>query len=178
MKIKVLGFVSLMAVCGAASAQSPLDLGVSAGIYMPTSGAVRDAFGSSVFRFGLGSVGSQRTGNVKIGTELNFITANKNGNRLLMVPFTVAAEQQLTMDRNATTRPYVKAFAGLAYIDYGINNFGGRQTDRGIRPTFGVEGGLVVSDRLRLSARYNQMTRIGGFDFSGVTLAATFSLSR
>lgn len=158
----------------ASYAQSSMDTGVSAGLYLPSDGAVRNAFGSSIFRFGFGQVGSQRTGNFKIGTELDFITANKNGNRLFIVPFTLTAEQQLAF--SGGTRPYIKPFAGLAYMDYSVGIPGGRSESKVIRFTYGVEGGVVVSDHLRLSARYNVFPKTGGFDFSGLTVMATFSL--
>jgi hypothetical protein len=166
--------VGTVVAAAAAHGQSPLDIGASAGVYIPSDGAVRNAFGSSIFRFGFGQVGRQSTGNFKIGTELDFITANKNGNRLFIVPFTLTAEQQLGF--SGTTRPYIKPFAGLAYMDYSVGIPGGRSESKVVRFTYGLEGGVVVSDHLRLSARYNVFPKTGGLDFSGLTLMATFSL--
>ncbi len=165
--------VAALAFAGAANAQNPLDIGASVGVFMPSSRVMRDAFGSQVLRFGLGSVGRQSTGNFKIGTEMDIISANKNGNRLFIVPFTFNAEQQLAT--SGALRPYIKPFAGLAYIDYGINTFGGRQDNKLIRLTYGAEAGIVLSEKLRLSARYN-IFQNSGLDFSGLTLSATFSL--
>lgn len=154
------------------SAQTGLSL--SAGFYVPTNGAIRDAFGSSIFHFGFGGSAPTRTGNLQMGTQLDFITASKNGNRLFMAPLTYNVEQQLTMDPNATVKPYVKGFAGIAYIDYGISVGIDRFESRVFRPTFGGELGIVLSDHLRVSARYNFFSKADGFDFSGLTVGATF----
>jgi hypothetical protein len=163
------------AIGGAASAQS-FNTGFSAGIYLPTNGTIRDAFGSQIMRFGFANVGSQRTGNFKIGTELDIISANRNGNRLFIVPFTLGAEQQLSGDQNATARSYIKPFAGLAYMDYGVTVGATRNESKVLRFTYGAEFGVVVSDHLRLAARYNVFPKTGGFDFSGLNLSATFSI--
>jgi hypothetical protein len=165
--------VTALAVAGAAQAQDPFDLGASVGVFMPSSRTIRDAFGSQVLRFGFGGVGRQSTGNFKLGTELDIISANKNGNRLFILPFTFAAEQQLAMA--GAVRPYVKPFAGLAYIDYGISTPSGRRDSKIVRVTYGAEVGVVLSEKLRLSARYNVFQN-SGFDFSGLTLSATFSI--
>ncbi|MEZ0326848.1 MAG: hypothetical protein ACAH95_13190 [Fimbriimonas sp.] len=165
--------VGALAVAGAAQAQNPFDLGASVGIFMPSSGTIRNAFGSQILKFGFGGVGQQSTGNLKIGTEFDIMSANKNGNRLLIMPFVFTGEQQLAME--GAVRPYIKPFAGLAYIDYGINVPGGRKESKVIRVTYGLEGGIVLSQKLRLSARYS-MFQNSGFDFNGLTLSATFSL--
>jgi hypothetical protein len=168
--------LAIMAAAGPANAQ--FDIGASAGFFLPSSGEVRGAFGSSIFKFGIGGVGRQSTGNLKMGTQLDFITANKNGNRMFIAPFTFNVEQALSLDQSSNIVPYVKAFAGLAYIDYGITRGGLRFDEKVIRPTYGIEGGVVVTDRIRLSARYNMFPKTGGFDFSGLTVAATISLLR
>ncbi|CAN5469388.1 hypothetical protein BH11ARM1_BH11ARM1_08550 [soil metagenome] len=174
MKTLVLALAALALVGTAAQANAQYDLGASAGLYLPTSGNVRDAFGSQILKFGFGSVGKVSTGNLKIGTGLDFITANKNGNRMLVIPFTVNVEQALTMDRNASTKPYVKGFAGLAYMDFGITTNAIRTEEKAVRMTVGAEFGIVMSDRIRLSARYNYFPKVGGYDLSGISLNATF----
>jgi hypothetical protein len=173
MKTTVLALASVVVFGAASSANAQIDLGASAGWYIPVSSDVRDAFGNAIFHFGIGSVGRVTTGNLKIGTNLDFITANRNGNRLLIVPLTLEVEQALTMDAHATTKPYIKGFIGGAYMDYGITQAGIRTEDKVLRMTLGAEFGVVISDRLRLSARYNAFPKTGGFDFSGITLSAT-----
>jgi hypothetical protein len=165
----------LGALSTAASAQIP-NVGATVGLYFPTSSEMRDAFGNSILRFGFGDAARSKTGNIKFGTAFDIITANKNGNRLLLVPVTFEAEQQLTLNPAATTRPYVKAFAGIAYMDYGITMGGTRYDDKLIRTTIGAELGIVFAERFRLSARYNAFPKASGFDFSGMSVNLTFNL--
>lgn len=171
------GSMAVVALALAATpAQAQFDLGASAGFFIPTSSEVRDAFGGAIFKFGLGGVGRQSTGNLKIGTQLDFITGSRNGNRMFLVPLTLNVEQALSLDQSGTTIPYVKAFAGIAYMDYGITQAGIRHEDKLIRATYGAELGIVMAQRFRLAARYNVFPNTGGFDFSGLTLSATVSI--
>jgi outer membrane autotransporter protein len=176
MTTKTLSIVALFGVLATtASAQIP-NLGATAGLYFPVSREMRDAFGNSIFRFGFGQAAQSKTGNLKIGTSFDIITANHDGNRLFMLPVTLEVEQQLTMNPGATTKPYAKAFIGAAFIDYGITQNGNRFSSQVIRPTLGAELGLVFAERLRLAARYNAFQKTGGFDFSGVSVSLTFNL--
>jgi hypothetical protein len=172
--------LSIVVVAGALSATSAAQLpglGASVGLYMPVDSDVRDAFGSSILRFGFGQDARTRTGNLLIGTSLDIVTANKHGNRLFLAPFTVSAEQALTLDRNASMKPYIKGFLGAAYIDFSIERNGSHYDDKVLRAVYGAEFGVVMSDRLRLSARYTAYPKTGRFDFSVLTLSATFSLT-
>jgi hypothetical protein len=155
----------------------PTRAGVSVGIYIPRDAETRAALGDNIMRFGFGNVRAQRTGNLKIGTEFDIISASRGGNRLMMIPVTIMAEQQLPMGESSGFTPYVRGFAGAAYIDYSIvASDGNRHASRVIRPTYGAEAGVVLTDRVRLSARYNIFPRTGGFDFSGTQLSATISV--
>src|SRR5687768_6526169 len=94
-------FAALAMVAAAVPASAQFDIGASAGFFLPSSGEVRGAFGSSIFKFGIGGVGRQSTGNLKMGTQLDFITANKNGNRMFIAPFTFNVEQALSLDQSS-----------------------------------------------------------------------------
>lgn len=161
-----------------AQAQSDygINLGAQVGVYMPTNGAIRDAFGSSVLNFGLGPVGDpRRPGSGSVTPGLEFLTANKNGNRLFIGTFTYGYEKHFG-DENAKTVPYARVFAGGAYFDYGITEISGRKSAKRFGATGGAEVGVVLASRLKLSAKYNLFSKQDGFDFNGLTLSATFSV--
>jgi len=174
--------LATLALAAPASAQygddrAPLNFGGQLGVYLPTSGAVRDAFGSSVLNVGLSPVSTRRQGGNGLRPELNFITASKNGNRLFIGTLTLGIERQFG-EPGSNSVPYARAFGGLSYIDFGINTGAGRVSDRKFGTTFGGEVGIVLYDRLRLAARYNVFSKASGFDFSGFSLSATYSLFR
>ncbi|AIE83372.1 outer membrane beta-barrel protein [Fimbriimonas ginsengisoli] len=180
MNVKPLIAVIALAAISAAHAQDQQSLGVNiggqVGVYMPTSSAVRDAFGKSVLNLGLGPVGgTNRPSSGSLTPSLELLSANKNGNRLFIGTFTYGYEKHLAPDES-TTVPYVRVFGGGAYFDYGITQVGVRNSAKKFSTTGGVEAGIVFANRLKLSAKYNVYPKQDGFDFSGFSLSATYSL--
>jgi hypothetical protein len=110
-------------------------------------------------------------------TEFNVLNANKNGNRLFLLPFNLMAEVPLTADENRDSlQPYFRVGGGVAYYDYAINMTGARNSAKTFGLTGSAELGIVVAQRLNLFGRYNYFQRRGGFDFSGVTVGLSYSL--
>lgn len=166
--------VAFLAVPAHAQNRGGLDLGVSAGIYMPSSKPIRDAFGNSVLNFGIGPVNGNRPGEGSLSPELSFLAAERNGNRLFLGTFTYGYELHFGVDDNAGALPYARVFGGATYFDYNI----GGTSSRRLGWTTGAEVGVVLQKRLRVAARYNTYSRQQGLNFDGVTLVATLSLLR
>jgi hypothetical protein len=151
-------------------------LGVKAGIYMPTDKFIRDSFGNSILNYGIGSVAPNRPTSGTLTPELDFISADKNGNRLFIGSLTYGYEYHFSKDDQATTVPYARLFAGGAYFDYGVNTVNGRQSSKRIGLNYGAELGVVFAGKVRLAARYNAFNEQDGFNFSGFNLSATVNL--
>jgi hypothetical protein len=170
--------MATLALAGAAHAQynqQDLNFGGSVGFYMPTNSVIKDAFGKSVINYGIGPVGTNRPTSGSISPSLQFISANKNGNKLFIGTFTYGYEKHLADDKSMTV-PYIRGFGGLSYFDFGIGPTATRVSDKKFGYTGGAEVGLVFARRIRLSAQYNFFSKVDGFDFNGLTLSATYAL--
>lgn len=153
-----------------------VSLGGKIGVYMPSDRFIRDSFGDSVISYGFGSVPRNRPTSGKLTPELDFVSANKNGNKLFIGSFTYGYEYHFSQDDQATTVPYARLFAGAAYFDYGVDTVGGRKSAKRVGLNYGAELGLVFVGRVRLAARYNAFNEQDGLDFSGFSLSATVNV--
>lgn len=170
--------MTALAIAGSAHAQSDqqdLNFGGTVGYYMPTNSVIKSAFGKSVINYGIGPVGNRRPSSGSVTPSLEFISASKDGNKLFIGTFTYGYEMHLADDHSMTV-PYIRGFGGLSYFDFGIDQIGGRESGKRFGYTGGAEAGLVIANRLRLSARYNFFSKVDGFDFNGLTLSATYAL--
>lgn len=153
-----------------------VSLGAKVGVYMPSDRFIRDSFGDSIISYGLGSVAPNRPTSGKLTPELDFISANKNGNKLFVGTFSYGYEYHFSKDDQATTVPYARLFGGAAYFDYGVDTLGGRKSAKRIGLNYGAELGVVFAGRVRLAARYNAFNEQDGLDFSGFNLSATVNI--
>lgn len=174
-----------LALTGSALAQTNRNgrpmLGVELGVYLPQDSLIRDRFGSSLLRVGVGYLANRRSLARKFTPEFGLISANNNGNRLLIIPVTLGYEFHFTRpgDEEQNTIPYARLAAGLAYYDYDVSTGPGtRARSRRIAPTGTLEGGLIIGDNLRLSARYYLFSETDGLNFSGLQFSLTYGFIR
>jgi hypothetical protein len=172
--------VSAFATCAAlASAQNPdksgTYLGLEAGAYFPTDTVIRNVFGSTLPRIGLNFINNSAPEKMKPSFNFAVISANKDGNRFLAIPFTVGLGKQYG-SLGTGMRPYWRVGAGVAYFDYSIDPSGGGIPTAARRFGFTAVGevGMLVSDRVRLSASYNYFSKQDDFNFSGFDLKISF----
>ena len=170
----------LLAVASMANAQqnSQTGIGVSVGIYTPTSSQVRHDLGNQAIQFGLGGASTKRPAEGSITPQYNLIIANGNGNKLFVLPFTYGYEYHFGTDTSSKFLPYVRPFAGVAYYDYSITDLSSGEHDsaKAFGATYGIEGGILLSNKIKVSAAYNYFTPSSGLSFSGWSLSATYSL--
>jgi len=172
--------IAALTVVSSALAQSSTQtgIGISIGIYEPTSAQLKNDLGSQFLSFGLGGAPTGRPSEGAITPEYNLIFANGNGNKLFILPLTYGYEYHFGSDNTSKILPYVRPFAGLAYYDYSITDLGSGQhsSAKQVGGTYGLEGGILIGHKLKLSAGYNYFTNAGGFSFNGLTLSASYSL--
>lgn len=164
-------------------------LGVEVGVMYPSNATTRDLFGSQIMRYGLAQVGGRSKKSAHFYNSLSVINVDHNGNKLFLLPYVAGYELQLTQNRYASSVPFIRAEAGYAYYDYSVNvassgNIGGVQsfasggtTHFGAKrggPTAAVEAGLAISNRWRISARYNWFAKYDDLDFSGAQLSVAY----
>lgn len=173
--------IAALAAVSTAFAQqssSQTGIGVSVGIFEPSSQQLKNDLGSQFLSFGLGGAATARPSEGAITPEYNLIFANGNGNKLFLLPLTYGYEYHFGSDDSAKILPYVRPFLGIAYYDYSITDFasGEHSSAKQIGGTYGLEGGILIGHKLKVSAAYNYFTQAAGFSFNGLTLSATYSL--
>ena len=153
------------------------NLGPSVGLFYPTNSEIKKDLGSSFLRIGFGGVGQARPSEGSISPSISTILASGNGNHLVIVPYTFGYEYHFGMDTDSPAVPYVRPFAGVSYYDYSITTTTGSHYGvKRLGGTAGIEGGLQVGSKLRLSAAYNFFTQTSGLNFNGLSLSATYTL--
>jgi len=162
-----------------ASAQNPDNsgtyLGLEAGAYFPSNTVIRNVFGSTLPRVGLDFINNSAPDKLKPSFNFAIIGASKDGNRFLAIPVTIGLGQQYGAP-GTSVRPYWRVGAGLAYFDYSIDptNSGNPIAANKVGFTGVGEVGILLSDRVRVSASYNYFTKQDDFDFSGFDLKVSF----
>jgi hypothetical protein len=172
--------IAALAACAAfAGAQNPdksgTYLGLEAGAYFPQDSTIKTIFGATLPRFGLSFINNSQPDKMKPSFDFSVIGANKNGSRFLCIPVTIGLGQQYGAPGSGS-RPYWRVGAGAAYFDYSIdpNNTGNPTAAHKIGFTGVAEAGILISERIRLSASYNYFSKQDNFDFSGFDLKVSF----
>lgn len=150
-------------------------LGLEAGAYFPSDTVIRNVFGSTLPRFGISFINNSQPNKLKPSFNFAVIGASKDGNRFLAIPVTVGYGQQYG-SAGSGARPYWRAGAGLAYFDYSIDptNSGTAIAATKIGFTAVGEVGILLSEKVRLSASYNYFSKQDDFNFSGFDLKVSF----
>jgi hypothetical protein len=147
--------------------------GPEVGVYFPSNGKVRDAFGNNFVNYGIGLGSVPQTRDKGYFTfDLNLFSARRSGSSFLLVPVGVAYRKGLT-NRDTGVRPYVGASVNLIVADLRSDKY---KVDSGVRATGGgsVFTGLNFSDRAYLQARYYGIATISGFELSGLNVSTGF----
>lgn len=150
--------------------------GPDIGVFYPTDSTLRDALGNAWYSVGLTTMRQGTIQSKAIGTNLNFISQTKNGNKVFMASYTLGLFQPLSGPENKV-RPFFAARAGLSYIDYALNTDPAtRVSAKRIGYNANVEFGFQVSDRLTLAARYDVFSKYDGLSFDGLSLSLKYGI--
>ena len=193
MKNKIVFLLSLFLICavcrftGAVWAdegekeKKPFFLSPTAGWYFPSSGKVKDAFGSSWGGFGVSinpeAFGWKRkeenTEGVRLSPYIGYFHADEGGNEAHIVPLGLEARWTLKEWDGA------RAYMGVGLAGYGIK-FEDRRA--GIDTSWrGAGGGRImigadISKWLTLDASYNAVSDVEGYNFGGFAVGAQVNL--
>ncbi len=151
--------------------------GPNLGLFVPTSGKTRDAFGNSWTNIGFG-VGSVRTAPRRglVGLDVAFINNNRDGGRrALMGQVGVAYRRSFVEpeDEQGNVRtiiPYFGAGVGLYLANLDSDKYD-VSTDLGAGFGGSALVGVAFQRKAFLEARYHAVSRISGFDLSGLNVA-------
>lgn len=147
-------------------------IGPEVGLYLPTSSKTRSEFGSSALSLGigLGSINKiSKRGNTTL--DLQVIYQSRNGNHMFLAPLGVGYRKALS--QNSSTTTYLGATADIYFADLRSGKY---DVHSGVRTGFGgsVLAGVNFSESGYFEARYLIVSRIKGFDLSGVNLTAGY----
>ena len=193
MRSRLLFSTALAAVLvpGLAHAQSSY-AGPEFGVFLPTDGALKTALGDQWFSIGLSTMKQGDLRSTKTGTNMNFVTQAKNGNKVFIGSYSIGLFQPFGDGSvRSATRPYFAVRAGVSYIDYAINVGGGnnsalvgrgisngRATGKRIGYNANAELGILFGDRLNLSVRYDVNSKYDGFGFDGLSVSLRYGLAK
>lgn len=158
--------------------------GVDVGFYRPTSGEIRDAFGDSLFRFGLRPFENRITKDWKFAVDVTILSARSGDDRLLAIPLTFGFTRSFGNPED-TAIPFVQVAAGPAYYDYAIGRdveaegtTTERVKDRKWGSNVNLEAGVMFNRRFSVSVRGDWYSKTDDFDFSGVSLTLSYAAFR
>lgn len=147
-------------------------IGPEVGVFFLTSGKARSQFGNSSISLGLG-LGSiaQATTQGRLALDLQILYQTRNGNHLFLAPLGVGYRKAL--NEGTSNVAYVGATADLDLVDIRSGDY---DIHSGIRTAFGASPliGVSFGDSGFLEARYLYVSRVKGFDLSGLNLSAGY----
>ncbi|MDQ2799616.1 MAG: hypothetical protein M3Y13_08250, partial [Armatimonadota bacterium] len=147
-------------------------IGPEVGVYLPTSSKTRSEFGGSwlTIGLGLGSINQVRSQG-QLAFDLQVLYQRKNGNHAFLAPLGVSYRKAVSQSGGNTV--YVGAAADLYLADLRAQDY---DVHSGLRTGFGgsVLAGVNFGDSAFLEARYLAVSRIKGFDLSGLDLTAGY----
>jgi len=152
--------------------RSRFRIGPEIGVYLPTSSKARSQFGNTWLTVGLGigSIG-RVTPQGQTSLDLQILYQSKNGNHAFLAPIGVG--YRLALSQNSQSTPYVGATADVYFADLRSGDY---DVHSGIRTGFGGSAlaGINFGDSGFLEARYLVVSRIKGFDLSGLDVTAGY----
>jgi hypothetical protein len=147
-------------------------IGPEVGVFFLSSGKARTEFGNSAVSLGIG-LGSiaQATTQGRVALDLQIQYQTKNGNHLFLAPLGVAYRKAL--NQGGPNVAYAGVTADLDFVDIRSGDY---NVHSGVRTAFGASPliGVSFGDSGFLEARYLYVSRIKGFDLSGLNLSAGY----
>ena len=144
--------------------------------YMPTSGKVKDAFGSTWDGFGVvlnlesfAWTNMLRAGDFRLHPYFGYYRSTANGNEATLIP--IGLEGRWSLAGTEHFRPYF----GLGLSGYAVNlEDNSRGVDSGWRAAFGgrVMVGADLTRWFNLQASYNVVSDVKGYDLGGFGILA------
>lgn len=149
-------------------------LGPDVGVYYPTSATLKAALGDQWWSFGL-SATKGGNGEKAMGPSFNGVSQTKNGNRALMLSYSYGLYQPFAKSGgrgNDGVIPFFALRGGVSYIDYRVGLASGAKFGWNAN----AEVGIVFSDRMTLSARYDMFSQHDGLRFDGFSINLRYGL--
>lgn len=152
--------------------KSRFRIGPEVGVFFLTSGKARSQFGSSSVSIGLG-LGSiaQASTKGRLALDLQVQYQTRHGNHLFLAPLGIGYRKAL--NEGGPNVAYIGATADLDFVDIRSGDY---NVHSGVRTAFGASplAGISFGDSGFLEARYLYVSRVKGFDLSGLNISAGY----
>lgn len=154
-------------------------IGLDVSAFFPSDRDIVRAFAAANYGIGL----SPTNINFRPGTHFIWDIGLNGDSRAGSRYFTVAPTfgviySPQNEDSQSTFRPYFAARVGPYYADYSILRNNTRFKDRGFGWNGNVEAGLFLTDKIRVSVRYDKFSEKDGFDLGGLRAGVTWQFLR
>lgn len=158
--------------------ESKLGLGIGGGAYFPTDPKTRRLLGNTWLNFSIAPTKFKTVNGRTFDSDLQFVTRDKNGNRLTMVFLTYGLRTALgSVNSNSPTKPYFAVRGGPVYLDYRITDTNTVRAKR-LGITANAELGVDLNDTVRASLRYDVLSKYDQIKFDGFSVNVLFKLGR
>lgn len=158
--------------------ESKLGLGIGGGAYFPTDPKTRRLLGNTWLNFSIAPTKFKTVNGRTFDSDLQFVTRDKNGNRLTMVFLTYGLRTALgSVNSNSPTKPYFAVRGGPVYLDYRITDTTTVRAKR-LGITANAELGVDLNDTVRASLRYDVLSKYDQIKFDGFSVNVLFKLGR
>ena len=162
----------------AANAQDRF-FGPEIGVFIPNDSSLRDALGSQWWSIGLSTMREGQVLQRRVGTNLNFASQSKNGNKVFLGSYTIGLVQPFgEMTRQSEFQPYFAVRGGLSYTDYAVTQGIQRLSAKRVGYNVNGEVGVLIGNRFGLSARYDITPDYDGFNFDGWSFALRYGIAK
>jgi len=158
--------------------ESKLGLGIGGGAYFPTDPKTKRLLGNTWLNFSIAPTKFKKVNGREFDSDLQFVTRDKNGNRLTMVFLTYGLRTTLgSADSNSPTKPYFAVRGGPVYLDYRITDTKTYRAKR-LGVSANAELGVDFSDTVRATLRYDVLSKYDTIKFDGFSVNLLFKLGR
>jgi len=147
--------------------KAKLHFGPAIGIFIPTSNAVQDTFGSSWTRFGLRPFLTEVPDRWRFMFDLSYYAMDDGTDQAKLVPITAGLMKGISQRKDMLT--YMAVNMGPFYGDIDAPSVGVSKKGWGVNTN--ATFGMVFDQRWQLEARYEYMTKFAGFDFSAFSIS-------
>lgn len=156
-----------LAYSPASAEKTKISLGITYGVFVPSSGSTRSIFGHSWFGLSGGLVDREKPNRWTMVWDFN-IRSHERAGEVSLYPLTIGVQRGL--GRAGFAQPYVALRAGPYYGEVKADVIGVRESALGLNANVAL--GVIFQERFYLEARYDYFSRFARSNFDGLTLTA------
>lgn len=144
---------------------------LSAGLYMPVNGQVKDIFGDKFLRLGIRPLPTNAPKGWRFAYDVNWISLDSINGKATIIPVTAGILRRFGKE---DVKSYAALNVGPYYGNVDVPALGIDKKGWGLDANATL--GVVFKERFCLEVRYDMMNKFGGLDFSSLTISAAIRM--